>query len=311
MAAMDSNRPSATLPRFALPPRCRTGAHNRAALPCGLAAVCLVCFGCTHLGPRLEQTVPHPGAPTLAEVLADLAANDRQLNSFRATGAFTLVSPERPGADRFGQSTVTFRRPGDLNVVGRKLALPKPLFRLTCVGNEYLIEFPTEKQYYHELEGAEFESVPFPVSPSDVVREMFFPEDWEKLTPRHVRMVRYDDGTRTAAIEVLESILRKRVRRRVEVTGTPWVVTKSELLDKQGDIVAVTQKSDYRDIEGLRFPAMVDAEFPGEKTRMSFNLRSVTLNPQINPGDFNIDALKQRLESLGHEAVEYDHEQQP
>lgn len=276
-----------------------------------LTVACVVLGACGHLGPPLEQAAAAPGVPGVDEILSSIAANDRQLDGFRAAGTFSLESPERPGVDRFGQSTVLFRKPGNLHVVGRKLAFPTPLFRLTCVGEEYLIEFPTEKQYHYEVKAKRFGSVPFPVSPSDVVREMFFSEDWDALGTRHVRLVSYDAGTRTAQLEVMDSGLRRRVRRRLEVTGVPWVVTRSALLDKSGNTIAVTSKSGYRDVDGVRFPARVEAEFPGENTRMTLDLRSVKLNPPFARADFDIEEIKRRLDEIGHQAVSAEETRQP
>jgi len=273
---------------------------------CAIVVLCAAYSGCVHLGHRLEQIALPPGAPEVGEILANLAANDQALQNFQATGTFTLISPERPGVDRFRQSTVTFRKPTDLYVVGRKVALPKPLFRLTCVGTEYLIEFPTEKEYYYQLKGERFDSVPFSVSPSDVAREMFFPESWAELTPKRVRMTAFNEALRTATLEILEpGFPRWWVRRRITVKGAPWVVIQSKRFDKYGNLIAVTTKTNYREPLGVRFPAVVDAEFPGEGTQMTFDMRTIKPNVDLDDSVFDIDAIKSKLGRLGHKPVQY------
>ena len=39
--------------------------------------------------------------------------------------------------------------------------------RLTAVGSEFLMEFPTEKEYYYRFEGEQVAAVEFSVSPVD------------------------------------------------------------------------------------------------------------------------------------------------
>jgi hypothetical protein len=276
------------------------------AVRAAVISLLLLGGGCIHLGTPIERIDLPPGTPRVEDILADLAANDAKLEGFRAAGTFSLVSPDRPGMDRFRQSSIMFRRPSDLHVVGRKLALPTPLFRLTCVGSEFLIEFPTEKQYYYRIEGDRFESVPFSVSPSDVADEMFFPEPWSELPPKHVRITGYDETQQTVTIEILESgFVRTWVRRRLTVQGLPWVVILSKRLDKQGNLIAVTEKSDYHELDGIRFPAKIDVDFPLEKTKMSFDMRNIQPNVPLDDEVFDIKAIHDRVQTLGHESVDY------
>lgn len=269
-------------------------------------ALCLLSLGCAHLGQPLARTELPADAPEVGEILANLAANDAALRTFRATGTFTLVSPERPGIDRFRHSKILFRRPADLHVLGRGPLLAT-VFRLTCVGREFLIEFPTDKQWYYNLEGEQFGGVDFSVSPSDVAREMFLPEAWEQLKPRQVRMTAYKPDEETVTLEVLErGFPRRWVRRRLTLTGLPWVVVRSERLDRRGGVIAVVTKDAYQVKDGILFPAKVDAKFPCEQTRMTFDMRNIRLNAELDDPTFNIESIKARLERLGHERVERD-----
>lgn len=252
-------------------------------------AVCILFMcGCTHLGQRVTQGVLPPGAPSTATILADLAGNDRSITSFKAKGAFTLASPDLAAVKSFDDGFVAFRRPADLCVIGRKY-LGAAVFRLTCVGSEFLIEFPAtpEEQPYYRLEGEQYDSVPFSVSPSDIAREMFLPEEWADLRPNQIRVTMYDPATQTATITVGPA---KTPRRIVTVKGPPWVVARSERLDETGKTLAITTKDDYGDVEGVRFPAKVDVEFPLEQTRMTLELRKVWPNIELSPDFFDIKA---------------------
>ncbi|HOZ46882.1 MAG TPA: hypothetical protein PLO37_00540 [Candidatus Hydrogenedentes bacterium] len=277
----------------------------RVAAP-AILLLCVCCTGCVRLGHELTQGPLPEGAPSPEEILTDLAANDQAIERFSATGAFTLVSPERPGTDRFRQSQILFRKPADLHIVGRGPLLTT-VFRLTCVGEEFLIEFPTEKEYYYQLEGEQFESVPFSVSPSDVAREMFLPEDWAALPIRRAQLGSFDSATGAVTLDILEpGFPRAWVKRRLTLTGTPWIVTRSERFDRKGRVLAVVSKSDYRELDGIRFPARVSAEFPGEQTQMDFDMRRIEINGPLDDDTFHVQALKTRLmQSVAHKPIEH------
>lgn len=253
------------------------------------AALALVVLsGCvSHLGARIEHAPLPPGAPNPEEIMAELAANDSAVQSFRAKGTFTVESPDLSGAKTFRNGSISFRRPASLSVLGRN-DLGMAAFRLTCVGSEFLIEFPASKdEPYYRLEGERFADVPFSVSPSDIAREMFLPESWGELRAREYRLVAFDALKQEATIEIGP---KRQPRRRVVVRGPEWVVMRSERLDDDGNVIALCTKGDYRLFEGMRFPAAVEACFPNEATRMTFEMRTIRLNGELKDDDFDIRA---------------------
>ena len=265
-------------------PLARAGAATWVLVAC--VSACVVGAGCANLGQRIERgTSPLGDPPDVETILRDLAANDAAVQNFKATGAFTLESPEFEAVKVFKLGRIFFRRPDELCVEGRKYG-GSTVFRLTCVGSQFLIEFPASRDDpYYQLEGEQFDSVPFSVSPSDIAREMFFPEAWADIKPRKVRVTHQpDDGS------VVLEIPRRSYRRRLVVVGPPWDVVRSERLDKPGRVVAVTSKRDYRIEDGVRFPAYIDVHFPGEQTRMTFTIRRVFVNTELDDADFDIEA---------------------
>lgn len=270
--------------------------------------------GCAGLGKRVEhgekgelsQAQPLPtgedgtvpisripeDAPDVDVILKDLADNDAKVVNFRAAAHFTLQSPEVEGIQKFRSgSYIAYRRPSDLCVVGR-LRTGNVAFQLTCVGDEFLVEFPMErdpeKRYYYQFGGEQFESVPFSVSPSDVARELFFPEEWAKLGRREARIIGYEQGVATMTVGS-----RRHPRRVLDVGQLEdghWVVLKSELLDDDGGIVALTTRNTYHEVDGYRFPTAVDVEFPGEQARISFELQNIRINTDlVNDSTFTFD----------------------
>jgi hypothetical protein len=251
-------------------------------------ALCLFLAACARLGERLQPGVVPAGAPKVETILADLAANDSAVRNFKATGAFTLRSPDLAAVKTFKEGLIAFRRPADLCVIGRKY-LGAAVFRLTCVGSEFLIEFPaSHEEPYYRLEGEHFQSVPFSVSPSDIAREMFLPESWSELKPREVTLTGYDTAAQRATLAIGP---KRSPRRRIEVLRlSAWVVVRSERLDPDGNVLAIATKDDYHDIESVHFPAYVDAQFPGEETRMTFEMRKVWPNTELDNSLFDIKA---------------------
>ena len=267
-----------------------------------IAVLCLCLAGCTHLGNRMERRVLPAGAPSVQTILKDLAANDAAIANFRATGTFVLKSPELTATQQLRESSIQFRRPSDLHVTGRKYA--KTVFRLTCTGPKFLVEFPTEKQYYYSPKGERVKGIPASVSPADIAQEMFLPEVWSEISPKHVEITDYNETHQTATLEILSGGLRKRPHRRLLVEGTPWVVRRSELLGRDGSVLAVTTKDDYHEQDGIRFPARVESTFPGQDALMRFEMRKVFLNTDLDMDGFDIERQHVEVREKGYEKVE-------
>jgi hypothetical protein len=261
------------------------------AIPVLLSAifVCSALMGCTRLGERVQHVPLPPGAPDAAAILAGLAGNDAAITNFKAKGSMSLASPDFAGVKTCDDGLVAFRRPADLCVIGKKLVVGVTVFRVTCIGDEFLIEFPAtpEEEPYYRVEGEQFGSVPFSVSPSEIAREMFLPEVWPDVKPKDFRLVAYDQAQQQATVEIGP---KRAPRRRIVVTGPPWRVMRSERLDKDGTVLAETVMDDYREIDGVQFPAKVDASFPGEQTRMTIDMRKIWTNTKLDNALFDVKA---------------------
>lgn len=255
-----------------------------------MAAVLLaLAAGCAGLGERVGRVSLPPGAPSAEEVLRNLAENDAKIQSFRSAGTFVLISPEFDGIKRYN-GNIRFRRPADLYVIGR-LRLGITVFKLACVGQEFLMEFPgSREQSFYQIEGEQFDDVPFSVSPSDIAREMFLPEDWGALKRRDVRVVGFDAAAETAVLSVGDDDRPRRMIELVRVNDQDpkWVAKKDTRLTDSGDVLAVTTLDEYTNVDGALFPTHVDAYFPTEETRMTFEMRNVKLNAEVSDEYFNI-----------------------
>ena len=267
-----------------------------------IVIVCLSLGACTRLGGHMERRALPSGAPAVETILADLAANDKATRNFRATGTFVLKSPDLASTQLLRESSIQFRPPSSLYVVGRKYA--STVFRLTTAGEKFLIEMPTEKQYCYSSKGERIKGVSVDVSPSAIAKELFLPEEWTELSLKHVSITDYDPARQTATLEIATTGIRKRPHRRVMVEGTPWIVRRSELLDRDGSVLAVTTKDEYHEMDGIRFPTKVESTFPGQDALMRFEMRKVFLNTQLDEAAFDIDTHLRDVQDKGYERIE-------
>ncbi|GMW02298.1 MAG: hypothetical protein AMXMBFR84_34340 [Candidatus Hydrogenedentota bacterium] len=254
----------------------------------GLAGI-LLSAGCAGLGTPVPTTPLPESTPRLESILDELDANDIRLSSFRAAGTITLQAPSLEGVQRFPTGTVAYQRPDKLFVEGR-LKTNAIAFQLQSSGDEFLIEFPTVREvkdrYFYHIKGQKIEDVPFDVSPSEVIDEMFLPEDWGSLkVPRDARITAFDPASQTATFTVGP---RHRIRRTVVVSGPPWRVTRSERYDDEGGVLAITGRSEYNEKDGVQFPASIQSEFPQQGARMTFDMRNIRINIPLEPSLFII-----------------------
>lgn len=252
------------------------------------AALALGATNCATVGKTSAPPIAQPpaGAPPLAEIAAGLRANDAALADFRAAATFTLESPKLKSVQRFPSGTVAYRRPADLYVVGKN-NLNAALFKLTSRGAEFLIEFPAvqdvDDRYYCSFEADDIADVPFPVAPADIAHEMFQPIDWSQTDEGDFRYAGYDAATGSASLELAAN---ETLTRRIVVIGTPWRIVHNTLTDAAGNTLSDVAMSDYADCGGVYLPATVDAEFPGERTRIRFELRNIRVNTGLPGIDF-------------------------
>lgn len=241
------------------------------------------------------------GAPEVSDVLADLVRNDSRIENFRGGGTFVLESPEFDAIKKF-RGSIRFRRPSDLYVQGNHRLTNIPVFKMTCVGPEFLMEFPGSKdQSFYQLEGEVYDDVPFSVSPSDVAREMFLPESWDKLKRRETRIVAFDSDSGIATLAVGP---RSRPRRFLEVErrnpeNPSWVVVRNIRMGDDGHILAETNLTGYSVLESTIFPTEIDAWFPTEATRMQFRMKNIQLNTELPEKYFDIRARASELNLAG------------
>lgn len=253
--------------------------------------------GCARKGDRVDLAGTSEKVPEIEAILADLVENDGAVSTMRSSGVFKIESPKLESRKKF-RGRLVFERPDRLYVEGSKLAGAIVVFKMICVGPEFLMEFPGEKeQNFYALEGTEFADVDFSVSPTDIVHEMFLPEHWAKIKPRSLRMVKYNEDENRVTLELRK---RWRVHRRLELQSVNpdaprWVIARHVRFDARGNELAVTELTKYSVIDGVFFPEGVDAYFPTEETRMTFTLKDIRMNVDTSASTFDIQTRAREL----------------
>lgn len=253
--------------------------------------------GCASLGEKVDFADSERSIPEIDQILQDLDSNDRLVHSFQGRGIFILESPEFDGKRKF-RGNLKFQRPASLYVQGAKLGGAIIVFRMISLEQQFLMEFPGDKeQSFYQIEGQEFEDIPFSVSPSDIAREMFLPETWGEVRKRSMTIISFDQDT---GILVVEMTQRRRIHRRLELQqldadAPRWVITRNIRFDSNGEILATTTLENFTRVGETLFPGKVDAYFPTEDTRMTFTMRNIRLNTDIDPFTFDILARAREL----------------
>jgi len=241
-------------------------------------ALCLLLLtfaaGCGSLGSPFQRYPIPQSAPSAADILTDLARNDGAIAGFRAAGAFIVETPEI--AKRRFQGRVVYQRPHDLSLRGNHPVLGTRIFEMECRGDAWVIDIPSENQRFTGHGAAEFDGVEgVSVTPFDIAREVFFQEDWDAVVPDQAEMLRYSPRTQSAVLVITRP---DGLRRRIEVSGAPWVVTRSSLYTPEGELLSEVERSEYREVDGFRVASRVTAVFPLNSAGFEFRLRSIEID---------------------------------
>jgi len=251
--------------------------------------------GCARPGARPEWRQAPADTPDLAEVFAEIRGATAGLSSFRASGRFILRAPELEAVQLLRQSTFEFRAPASIHVIGRKYS--RAVFKLTADGDEYVLEMPTEQQYFWSAGGNAG-------SPAAIAREMFFEAGWEGLDPDSVTVLDYDAQAGRLALSAPVILEGHAFTRRLTVSGPPWRVAESVLENAQHQVVALTRRDAYRSFEGVLLPTSIECEFPLHETFMSFEMTTLVPNTDSAPRLFDVAFALEDLQRRGFTAID-------
>ena len=236
---------------------------------------CALILGCTHLY-RRPVAIPAFREGDVEGAVQTLAARQISLQNFKARVKFTLESPDLEKRQKF-RGNLAVEMPDQLRLVSSG-AFGRKLFDLVSVGKSFLLYFPSEQKVFFEKEGVEVESLPFSVSPSDIARELFLPEDWDRINMDDVRLI--SPGGKRMAIAIYSG---GRLKRKLWIERPQWLLVRDELYAEDGTLRAVTVLGRYRQVQEMWVPTYLEAHYPLHDTRMVMNLGKIKVNSHLNP----------------------------
>jgi len=236
--------------------------------------------------------------PQVREILEDLGRQAKEIESVRATRVRVVVkAPTLAATQILPQSSMQYRAPADLHVIGRKLGGMRYV-EITAAQGAFLLDLPVEREYYYRAPGQTFEAGTVQVSPADIVRELFQPEDWAQVGEAWLLEQDADGESPSLILELPETARGPGLFRTVRVgyLAGRWVLLESHLIDELGVVLATTTWDEYTEREGVLFPLRMEARFPTEDAFMRFEISAFSLNEPLDSEPFDIEAILPRLQ---------------
>jgi|GEM_PF-6113807 len=240
-----------------------------------VALSCALLMGCSYLQ-RRPIVVPPYREGDVERALEALAARQHSPDNFKARVTFIIDSPDLEKRQKF-RGNVAVEMPDRLRLVSTG-AFGRKVFDLVSVGKSFLLYFPSEQKVFFEREGLAVESLPFSVSPSDIVKELFGPEDWGSIDPADVRLL--SPGGRRLVIALYSGGM---LKRKLWIERPQWLLVRDELYAEDGTLRAVTVLDRYRRVEETWMPTRLGADYPLHETYMVMNLGRIEINTELNP----------------------------
>ncbi len=240
-----------------------------------VALGCALLMGCSYIQ-RAPIAIPAYREGDVERAVETLAARQTNLENFKARVTFTIDSPDLEKRQKL-RGNVAVEMPDRLRLVSTG-ALGRKVFDLISVGKSFLLHFPSEQKVFFEKEGLAVESLPFSVSPSDIVRELFGPEDWSNVNLENVRVL--SPGGRRLVIALYSGGM---LKRKLWIERPQWLLVRDELYAENGTLRAVTVLERYRRIQETWIPTRLEAHYPLHETYMVMNLARIEVNTELNP----------------------------
>jgi hypothetical protein len=259
--------------------------------------------GCIHHREQAKAPPLPDGAPNLDALLSDIDSATSALQSLESTTYLRLESPAAEGVLSSRTARIHFRRPGRFFAQIRK---GHYVARLHVDETRFIMELGFEKVFYHGREGERFEELVMQVAPSQIVRELFILEPLGGADSRRVRLSAFDPEQQTAVLNVYRTKRKQTITRRIDmVQDGGWRIASVTVFDAGGTPVAVTQCSDYREIDDVVLPASVTATFPTHGTEMRYSLstRKTKVNRPIGYPMKDLDVVRKELLAKGYTEI--------
>ena len=168
----------------------------------------------------------------------------------------------------------------------------KAVMDLVSDRGEYVLTLPGEQVYYQGATRERISALAIEASPWELARELFFLEDWQKISKNDIVIVsEAEDGS---SIELLlKPGKHSDLYRQITFEANPWRMVTSELHSNTGEIIAETTYSDFEDYDGIWIARTAQTRFPGNGGIMEFHANSIQVNDEIEAAHFDVEQAVQ------------------
>ncbi|MCP4267959.1 MAG: DUF4292 domain-containing protein [Candidatus Brocadiaceae bacterium] len=245
----------------------------------------LIPIGCAtqktkpYIGDKPDVDLSKVQTLSFQQIKDTIHAEQLSFTSLKAKADITITGPEINGEFKCN-GVVRFQRPGNLRVIGSKLA--RTAFDMLSDGENYWFYLPKEKVVY--------------TGKCDTVRNpntnaYIFPDDIAAIL-EHDRLF---DGRQSYMetwpafwlVHILEKSHGESVPYgRLKINRIDSTVTELTMFNHDSFIRAQASYHDYAKINDQTVPETVQINWPETNTTLTFNLKNITVNENLKPEIF-------------------------
>jgi hypothetical protein len=244
-------------------------------------AILVLATGCTRFRPPAPGRFPGSDRALIRGFIKHVVDRESSVHNMRARTKFTIDSPDLDRSVTL-RGFVAFAAPDKLRVQGHAV-FGIDACDLISVGPTFYLHIPSQDKVFYEQNGVAVDGMPFSVSPSDIVQEMFGPFSANKVRAKHVRVL--DRGDDESVFECTVGSTRH-----VAVVDNLWRVLRRVRYDND-KLTSSATMTDYEETDGILFPHNIELIYPARNTSLTMELSGIQINGDLNPELFRLPAV--------------------
>lgn len=265
-----------------------------------LFAVLAAAAGCTVR----KETHVHPPGQAPAALNADLADLTSKINSWGGSIQTLLATVDlEPTAGSVYSGVIKeyhdvkgfilLQKPATLRMVGQAPVVRTTIFDMVSTGEEFRLNLPTKQKFIvgktnsrHPAKNA-LENL----RPQHILQALLVPPIAAKEEVTFRESV--DDRSRAQrfyVVTVIEPFSGKQVvlKRKIWFDRADLALSRVQFFDAEGTCTEDVRYSNYQDFSGVRYPAKISLERPGDDYDLTINIEKATFNGPLGPEKFGL-----------------------
>jgi outer membrane lipoprotein-sorting protein len=245
-----------------------------------------------HVSPPKVSAPPKQA--TVAELVKEVDAWSRNINTMKATVVFTPTTGSiYTGIIKQYQNVggfILLKKPALIRIIGQAPVVRTEIFDMVSDGQQFWVSIPPKNKFivgknnYHESGGKPLENLrpehildALLIPPIDDSKEKFFKEETRTPAGESYYVVNVVEPASTGELSL---------ERRVWFDRTDLQVSQLQLFGPGGALVQDVSYSGYEDFQGIRYPAEITLNRPEEGYTLSIKMEKATFNQPLPPETF-------------------------